>query len=141
MKLNLSGAKRVIESLMEGDECIITRDTEGTGDDVWSSATGTYAPPPNDTTTIYSGKCIVSNSGSGSTAEYGGEYFVETTYWLTVPLEADELRSEDIVTVTASLRDPELIDKIFLIKEPLFTTFAVSRRVRMELLQEVPGAA
>lgn len=140
MKLNLSGAQRVIEDLML-DECEITRDTEGAGDDIWNAATGTYTPPPADIEYIYSGPCMISNRGGGSDQEQGGQYLRESPYMVTLPLDAPTLVKKDLLVVTLSHRDPDLLDKEFSIDEPLYSTYAVSRRASMHMILHTPGAA
>ena len=140
MRLNLSGAQRVIEDLML-DECEITRDVEGTGDDVWNPATGTYTPPPSDLEFIYSGPCMISSRGGGADQEQGGQYLRESPYMITLPLDAPELIKKDKVLVTLAHRDPDLFDQEFSIDEPLYSTYAVSRRASMHLIIHTPGAA
>lgn len=140
MKLNLRGPQRVIESLMQ-DECEITRDVEGTGDDIWNPATGTYTPPPVDTEVIYAGPCLVSNRGGGADVEQGGQYLRESPYMITLPLDTPTLIKKDRVILTASSQDPDLVDKEFSIDEPLYSSFAVTRRASMHMVIHTPGAA
>lgn len=136
MRLNLSGVKRVVEDLM-GDECIIVRDVERTGDDTWDSTTGTYTPPAEDEITIYRGKCSVSGQ-QGSPQLLGGQYQMTGIYWLSIPVDTDPLLPLDKVMITESDRDPRLVDKIFIIDDMIFGTYSVSRRVRMHLYTVVP---
>lgn len=140
MKLNLTGAQRVIEDLMQ-DECEITRDAEGTADDTWDPVTGTYTPPEDDVELIYAGQCLVSNRGGGSTREEGGQYLTHSPYTISLPLDAPELIKKDRVLIVGSNQDPDLADKDFLIDEPLFSSFAVSRRATMHRNIPTPGAS
>lgn len=140
MRLNLSGAQRVIEDLML-DECVITRDIEGTGDDIWDPDTGTYVPPPADIESVYSGPCMISNHGGGADQEQGGQYLRESPYMVTLPLDAPQLIKKDKLVVTLSHRDPDLLGKEFSIDEPLYSTYAVSRRASMHMIIHTPGAA
>lgn len=140
MRLNLSGVQRVLEDLM-ADACTITRDVEGTGDDIWNPATGTYTPPPADIQVIYSGPCMISNRGGGGDTEQGGQYLRESPYMISLPLDAPILIKKDKVLVTTSHRDPDLLNQEFSVDEPLYSTYAVSRRASMHLIIRTPGAA
>src|SRR5918911_2561400 len=109
MKLNLSGVKRTIESLMDDTAtCEITRDAEGTGDDIWDPVAGTYTPPPADTELIYEGSCMIGNRGGGADMERGGRYITESPCMISIPIDAPELMKKDRVLVTYSKNDPGL---------------------------------
>lgn len=140
MKLNLSGAQQVVEGLMQ-DECEITRDVERTADDTWDAATGTYTPPADDTVIVYSGPCLISNRGGGATQQEGGQYLTVSPYMISLPLDSDPLQKKDRAVVTLAVQDPGLQDAEFIVDEPLYSSFAVSRRASMHRNIPTPGAS
>lgn len=143
MKLNLAPIRRIVQELTMNDECLITSDPEGTGDDVWDEETGTYVKPVNDRVTIYEGPCsvypfsIVIQEG-----ERGEEEIMESRYWLGVPMDAEiEPPPESLCEITAvdpDQGDPALVDRVFVIDEQEFQTLASSRRFKMRILTAKP---
>lgn len=143
MRLNLLPIRRLAESLTMNDECIITRDPEGTGDDVWDEATGTYVKPPGDRQTLYDGVCSVyPMSPIAQEEERGGEEIAATKYWVGIPMSAEvTTRPEDQVQITAvdpEQGDPELVGQVLIVDSQEFSTLASTRRLRCRILNEVP---
>lgn len=132
--LDLTRARLAAESLMV-DACTITRDAKGADDDTLDQATGVLTPPNPDTTTVYSGPCLVHPVGNIPRPEglsEGGVAIVTARYEATIPHTAAIARHGDVLTVTASQWNPGLVGRSFRVKEAL----AVSVNIRRSLLIE-----
>jgi hypothetical protein len=113
MSIDLSSVKAFVEDHVMSDECLVTRDAAGSKDDVWNADTGEYDQAP-DPIIVYEGKCYVGGSWQPSyTTEGGLEARIET-YFLNIPLEEGPVIHGDRVVITASLRNPHLVDREFL---------------------------
>lgn len=117
------------------DTCDIVTDT-GVGDDVLNPDTGTLVTV-GVPITIYSGRCKVSPAGQDRdrAVEEGGRNIGVREYRGSVPLSAPVPPRGAVLTLTSSRRDPALVGKAFEVKDVVMSTFAVQRRLVLELRQ------
>lgn len=131
---NLEQARKKIESFMT-DECIIGRDIEGTLDDVIDENTGEIVPPVNDENVMYSGVCLITPAGIGQNEGAQGQP-VELpglrTYRGFVPLEVMNIEVHDVLLVTTSMRDEDLVGRKFIVRGIKASTFAIFRELTLE---------
>lgn len=143
MRLNLDPIRRVVEEITMRDECEITTDPQGVGDDVWDPATGTYTPPAGDRTVLYTGICsIYPFSGVIQAGERGDEQIMETRYWVGIPMSEEvEVPPEALIEITAvdpDQGDPMLVGEWFVVDEQELQTMASSRRFNTRHLKAKP---
>ena len=109
------------------DACLIQRKTGESTNTSTGVVTPTYA-------TVYTGRCKVQQSLAQARAEDAGEayvYMVEAE--LHLPIDGSEgVLSGDRVTVTASVHDPALVDRVMLIRDEFHKSFATARRFRIQ---------
>jgi hypothetical protein len=108
------------------DACTIQRVTGTTTNDTTGVVTPTY-------TTIYSGRCRVQQVVPIAKPAHVGEAAV----WLQrlvlqVPMSVTGIASDDLVTITASLLDPDLVGRTFHVRELGHKTHMTARRVQLE---------
>lgn len=108
------------------DACTITRRTGSVTDPETGVIAVTYA-------TIYTGKCRVKQVVPASRPTDVGQAFL----WLQrleiqLPMSVASVLSDDIVTVTASLLDPDLVGRIFHVRDLGHATHKTSRRHQIE---------
>lgn len=121
----ISRGRALAERLMV-DSCSIARPTgESTG------AGGVITPT---TSAVYSGKCRLqvrqgSGAGSGSGRDVGEAFVIVQHLELQIPMTAPELFEGDLVTMTASVLDPQLAGKVYVVRDVLRKTHLTSRRV------------
>lgn len=111
------------------DACTITR---GGGAPVFDPDTGTYTDPA--ASTIYTGACEVQIS-DGLTArqtEAGGAELTVTRVTVKVPMSAEGVQVGDVVTITASVHDPDLVGQEFTVVAGFAKTFGTARRLQVE---------
>lgn len=132
---DLSVAVGAIEALMD-DTCTITTDT-GVDDDVLNPATGVLAPV-GAPAVIYDGKCKVAPAGQDRDRAImeGGRSIGVREYRGSLPLDAITPPRGAVLKITSSRRDPELVDKEFEIKDVIMSSFAVQRKLALELRQQ-----
>jgi len=116
------------------DACTIYSDPEGTADDEFDTATGTYVLNPTDSTAVWSGSCAVLNQAGSTPAPADGA--VTSTeapapgYAVLLPLAAPILVAANVLVVTTSRLDASLVGRRFrLDQDSPVMTFAVVRRV------------
>lgn len=117
--------RAAIERLMV-DACTIRRPTGSSTDDTTGVVTPTYS-------TVYSGKCRIQQTVPVSKPDDVGEAHV----WLQrlelqVPMSVTGILSDDLVTVTASVLDGDLVGRVFHVRELGHKTHMTSRRVQLE---------
>lgn len=125
-------AGRAAAEALQVDACTITRVAGQTTDLQTAAVTPT-------TVTVYSGKCrIQGHSGhSPSTARpvtVGGAYTFQSPFELQIPMSVVGVQINDVVTVTASVLDPDLPGRKYWVKELAAKTHATSRRFGIELV-------
>ncbi len=134
---NLATARRAVERLMD-DTCVVTRDADGTLDADFEEATGRLLPQAPET--LYVGPCKVKSEGllSGTHgAQEGGGTINPRIYTGAIPLDIDGVATPvfqvgDLLTITSSRRDPELVGRAFRVGETRYGTFSVSRKFVLE---------
>lgn len=123
----LARGRVAAESLMV-DTCTITRVTgETTNED-----TGVVTPT---TSTVYTGKCRVQQSqlGADSTPSDPGEAEVRlVAFEVQLPMTVTGVRVSDRVTVTASVHDEDLVDRVFTVLGVAHKTHATARRLQCQ---------
>jgi hypothetical protein len=108
------------------DACTITRAGTPTTDDVTGKVT--YSP-----TTVYSGKCRVQQRVPVSKpADIGQAAVWLERLELQLPMSVTGVASDDLVTITASVLDPDLVGRTWHVRELGHKTHATSRRVQIE---------
>jgi hypothetical protein len=137
---DLSAARDAVTALMI-DGFRVVRDSQGSGDDSFDYATGVYGMPVGDSGTVYLGKGKISQAGTQGAGVTRGDLTTEATdYVFSVPLDGGyEPRIGDVVVCTESVRDPNLVGKLWRVTDPLYSTFAVSRKATCELLLTPDG--
>lgn len=114
------------------DACTITRVTGQTT----NLQTGAVT---NTTSTIYTGKAKIQQLVSGGLARpasVGEAQVWQLPLHVHVPMTVTGVQVGDIVTVTASVLDPDLVGRSFWVKELFHKSYATARRLGLE---EVTG--
>lgn len=122
----LDRARQLAASLMQ-DTCLIRRVT-GTITDTFSGViTSTY-------TTVYSGPCKVQeHQAQGHSADPGEDYTVVLMRELHLPVATSlGLQRNDLVSITASAGDPDLVGRTFLIRDEASKSLATARRLSIQ---------
>ena len=111
------------------DACTITRPG---GEDTFDPNTGTYTSPAGST--IYTGACEVqiSDGLNARETEAGGTEVTVSRVTVKIPVTVEGVREGDVVTVTSSLLDPDLVDQKFRVLAGFAKTFATCRRLQVE---------
>lgn len=132
----------MVETMMV-DACLISRDSERTGDDTWDSATGTYTRPTGDDATLYEGPCnFWANQQRPIQEPEGGILQARTEYFVEIPKGTPgPFQPEDVVTITAVSEQgvAEALGQKFLLDAELFYTYTASRIFRLHRLELVPN--
>lgn len=115
--------RRLAESLMV-DTCTIRRRSGQTQDPDTGVVTPTY-------TILYSGqKCRVQSRGYwGQRTDVGQNDLILLQLEVQLPIAVTGLRVHDEITVTASVHDPDLVNRRFVLKDEMHKSHATSRRV------------
>lgn len=122
----LARGRVAAESLMV-DACAVTRAGSSTTDDLTGAVTSTPA-------TQYSGKCKVQQSQAlGQRVDAGEASTVLLRLEVHLPVTGSQaVRRGDLVTVTSSVNDPDLVGKVFRIHDDHHKSFATARRLGVE---------
>jgi hypothetical protein len=113
------------EALMV-DTCTVQRQTGSTTNDTTGVVTPTYS-------TIYTGKCRVQQRVPVSKpADVGQAHVWLQRLELQVPMSVTGIASDDLVTITASLLDADLVGRTFRVRELGHKTHMTARRVQLE---------
>lgn len=124
----LAAARATAEAVFDA-ACTITRDVEGTTDDVRDEANLTSTPPAADSTTVYSGPCLLRPPTATTAAQahrQGGAQIATEDLRARVPATVTS-RPGDILTVTASPNDPSLAGRSFDVTRVIAGSYAVTR--------------
>jgi hypothetical protein len=117
--------RRAAEALMV-DACTIQRVTGTSTNDTTGVVTPTYS-------TIYAGKCRVQQIVPVSKpADIGQAQVWLQRLELQVPISVTGIASDDLVTITASLLDADLVGRTFRVRELGHKTHLTARRVQLE---------
>jgi hypothetical protein len=107
------------------DTCTVTRPGPPTTDPESGVITPAYI-------TIYAGKCKVQQSAPASAPTTVGEAEVFVgQLTLDLPTAVIGVAPDDLVTVTASVLDPDLVGKKFHLRAPSHKTYLTARRFPM----------
>lgn len=111
------------------DACTITRSG---GVPTLNPTTGLYTTPA--ATTVYTGACEVqiSDGLNAQTAEAGGQVVTERRVTIKVPISAEGIETGDLVTITASALDPDLVNQEFRVLAGFAKSHATARRLQVE---------
>ena len=116
--------RREAEALML-DSCDVMRP----GEPVTDPETGNVTPGE---TFVYSGPCKVQQTISqASNPEAGGHQFTVQDSRVDFPVSAGPLQVNDVVRLTASLLDPQLVGRPFRVDELFHKSFATAQRTRV----------
>jgi hypothetical protein len=122
------------------DECIITFDAEGLDDDVLDEDTGDLVAPAEDSAPLYTGRCSVAPTNRvvddvSLDADQHAAQRKDPHYEFLGPLaEVPKLPIGALVRITASRRDPQLVDRVFRVADrPATSTFSVLRTASLEV--------
>ncbi len=145
---DLSTAVEAIEALMD-DTCVIDRDPDAELDNVLDTVTGALTRPEghpfrvyDETTTGEGGrplgaKCKVTKSNTQMKYSQEAGRAVRTAAFMgAIPVDSPMPWEGDILTVTSSRRDSELVGLTFRVGEVVVSTFAVQRKFELELRPE-----
>jgi hypothetical protein len=109
------------------DACVIRRRSGPTTDPDTGVVTPTY-------TTVYTGKCKTQQAPAGGNANpsvVGEAYLLMLRLEVHLPMTVAGLDTDDEITITSS-RDPDLVGRVFLIRELAHKTYATARRVGVQ---------
>lgn len=117
--------RREAEALMV-DECTVHRP----GDPVTDYFTGVVTTPR---TLVYEGRCKVQQTISqASNASVGGHQFTVQDSRVDFPVSAGPLLVDDVVTLTVSALDPQIVGRVFRVGELFHKSYATAQRTRVE---------
>jgi Family of unknown function (DUF6093) len=108
------------------DACTVHRP----GTPVTDPGTGVVAP---SLTLVYTGKCKIQQTMSqASNPTAGGHSFTVLNVRWDTPVSAGPFQVDDLVTMTASVLDPQLVGRVFRVAELFHKSGATAQRVRVE---------
>lgn len=109
------------------DACLVEHKTGHTTDHLAGQATDTW-------TTVYSGRCRIQQSiAMGQRTDAGEVSVVVLRLELQLPVvESENVDRGDRVTVTASVNDPSLVGREFVIRDLHHKSEATARRMTIE---------
>ena len=113
--------REAAEALML-DACTVTRP----GDPVTDPDTGSVTP---GSTLVYSGPCKVQQTISqASNPSAGGHSFTVQDSRVDFPVTAGPLAVDDVVTMAASVLDPQMVGRVFRVTELFHKSYATAQR-------------
>lgn len=125
----LLAGRREAEALMI-DACSVTRP----GESITDPDTGEVTP---SSTPVYSGPCKVQQTISqASNPTAGSHAFTVQDSRVDFPVSAGPLMVDDVVTVTSSVLDPQLVGSVFRVVELFHKSMATAQRTRVEEVTE-----
>lgn len=129
---NVGAARTIAEAAMV-DTCIVYRDTEASADDTLDVTTGELTQPAGDTSTIYTGPCLLRTEHIQQRSdEEGGSYVARKLQAARVPVSAPPMVFGDLLVVTSAANDPQLVGRRGRVLDVEVNTFAVTRKVQLE---------
>jgi hypothetical protein len=119
--------RQAAEKLML-DACLIRR--EDPNSEVTDPETGVITPTY---TTIYAGKCKIGQAAPISRPATIGEAFI----WLQrmelhLPMSVSTVESDDLVRLTSSTLDPDLLSRTWRVRDLAHKTYLTARRHQIE---------
>ncbi|MGW2886408.1 DUF6093 family protein [Streptomyces griseoruber] len=137
MALDLSGVRRVVEGLLD-DELQLWREADGESNDELDEETGELRPATQASVPLWEGPGAVTRPGPLSiTPPLDGAVAslpATTAYQALLPLSAPQVMIDDVLSVSRSVRDEQLVGRRFRVAEVAVGTYAVVRVVRMEVI-------
>lgn len=142
MAFDVDGLRRVVGRILD-DKLEAWRDSGGRADDVLDEATGKLVPPAPDEVLIWDGLGAVMPLGRPAiTKPLDGSVAPEpptTDYQAVLPVQAPELRPDDVIRVAGSVRpggprDPQLVGRRFRVSDKSVGTYSVVRIVRVQVI-------
>lgn len=119
--LTARGRAKALELMV--DACTIRRRTGETTDPTSGVITPTYS-------TLCTGRCRVQQrQESGQGADVGEAYLIVMRHEVQLPMTVTGLQEGDEITITASVLDPDLVGRVFLVRDSARKTHLTSRRV------------
>lgn len=140
MAFDVEGVRRVVGRILD-DKLEVWRDSAGRTDDVLDEATGELVQPVPDEELVWDGLGAVMPYGRPAiTQPVAGSVAVEpptTEYQAVLPVDAPELRRDDVIRVAGSARpkgprDPQLVGRRFRVSDEAVGTYSVVRIVRVQ---------
>lgn len=126
--LALTRGRRAAEALMV-DSCTVRRVSGTSTNTTTGAVTPTYS-------TVYTGKCKVQQGGAqAGTPEAGDHAFTVQGLQLHLPVGAGPVAVGDVVTVTASAHDAQLVNRQFRVTAEHHKTWATAQRIPIEEVQ------
>jgi hypothetical protein len=120
----LARGRAAAEALMV-DSCSIRRKT-GESTTAGGVVTPTYGDP------LYAGKCRIQQSaGQAQQQDPGEAYVLMLRLEVQLPMSVTGLEPEDVVTVTASVHDEDLVGRVFIVRDLAHATHKTARRVQV----------
>jgi hypothetical protein len=108
------------------DACTITRLATSTTDPETGRVVQTRS-------TVYSGQCRISiNSKNARPQDIGEDTLFIFRVQLQIPIIAVGVLPDDQATITSSVYDPELVGKVFVVRELAHGTHVTARRLMVE---------
>ncbi len=96
----------------------------------FNAATGVYADPAG--TVFYTGPCQIQVGLAVGGSDAGGAELTVLRLVVKVPVTVVGVEVDDVVTVTASLLDPDLVGRVFQVTAGHAKTFATARRLQVD---------
>lgn len=108
------------------DTCTIRRSVRQTTDPFSGEAVDTFDE-------LYDGKCrLQQGSAEAQQADVGENYVLLQRVTVQLPVNVTGIQVGDQITVTAAGRDPDLVGRVFLVRDLFIKTDATSRRVHVQ---------
>jgi hypothetical protein len=105
------------------DACVIDRRTGQQTDRLTGAVTVSYGPP------LYTGPCLIGQSGGGSASDVAEEPKVVISRTLSLPVdESAAVRAGDRATITACVNDTSLVGREFWVGSEMAKTYQTARR-------------
>jgi hypothetical protein len=104
------------------DACTIQHVTGSTTNTTTGMVTPTYS-------TLYTGPCKVQGGQSDSGQDVGEAHLAVLGLTVHVPISVVGVVETDVVTITASVNDPELVGRVFRVSGPVHKSYATARRL------------
>ena len=114
------------------DTCTITRDPQGTDDDVLDPATLVLTPPGGDGATVYDGKCLVRIPRAPIAPDLAGRQDLGIVHiHARIPAAAPAPRRGDVFTLTAvgPEGDASLVGREMWVEAVTAASFLVTRQL------------
>lgn len=113
---------RIAAEAIMVDACTIQHVTGSSTDTTTGQVTPTYS-------TVYTGKCKVQGGQSDSGQDVADAHLAVLSLTVHVPIAVTGVVETDVVTITASVNDPELVGRVFRVLGPVHKSFATARRL------------